>query len=378
MRVWLSFMLLPVLLEQPFTNGLHITGKWDSSNFFTILAKFGVQQTDNLHQLHTQGYIYGNITILDSHGKSFSCTTHDESQAEVYLLLTHRQLFEQIVTNRNGQSDGPTCGRMMAAVHQLAFHPTCSPKATQDFLRRVPCPSGKLCCDEDDPRNVMDNFQFTYSLRDTKQPRSVCNTWLRVFILSLIYSFRFWFLSFLSCYPDSNCSWVPQKEPLILAYDIWLVNGSPRLKYQNPFEHQFSFDKQDTAEIYLVALVLVTVLLIVQAYSHFGLFRSRKGLLLLVTLTTSFVSMFCNCVHAIVFSFDGVGSAILEVAGGVAFVLAENLLLVGLLLIASGWSVTKLTVASTVVQRILVMWGAILILHLILYFLNEVSRHQQV
>ena len=41
-----------------------------------------------------------------------------------------------------------------------------------------------------------------------------------------------------------------------LRYDIWMVNGLPRLRDYYRFEHQFSFESHDIFEIYLTFGVL--------------------------------------------------------------------------------------------------------------------------
>lgn len=54
-----------------------------------------------------------------------------------------------------------------------------------------------------------------------------------------------------------------------LSYDIWLVNGVPRLQWFNQFEHQFSFEDQNTVEIYLFFLFLYILLVIIIKVSYF-------------------------------------------------------------------------------------------------------------
>ncbi len=56
MNLW-TFSLLPYTVVS-----LHITGTWNSGEFVTILAKFGVQKTNELDLKISRGFIYGNVT----------------------------------------------------------------------------------------------------------------------------------------------------------------------------------------------------------------------------------------------------------------------------------------------------------------------------
>ena len=56
---------------------------------------------------------------------------------------------------------------------------------------------------------------------------------------------RFWYISLVACHRDPvTCEWRHTRQPITVQYDIWLVNGDPRKRAQNPLEYQFSFDKQ--------------------------------------------------------------------------------------------------------------------------------------
>lgn len=105
------------------------------------------------------------------------------------------------------------CHQMFHKINTVAYDAICYDEGLQDLLRRVPCPKGQLCPDEDNPRNVIGNFQFNFRIEDLSQP-------------------RFWYISLVSCYRDSssNCSWKSLKEDVELHYDIWLVNGNLFLK----------------------------------------------------------------------------------------------------------------------------------------------------
>jgi hypothetical protein len=48
------------------TNGLHITGTFNpKDDFFHFLAKFGFQKTELRRRDDSQGFIYGNVTVVN-------------------------------------------------------------------------------------------------------------------------------------------------------------------------------------------------------------------------------------------------------------------------------------------------------------------------
>ncbi|MPC57366.1 hypothetical protein E2C01_051345 [Portunus trituberculatus] len=55
----------------------------------------------------------------------------------------------------------------------------------------------------------------------------------------------FWYLSFVACvWNSSTCTWQRSNHNASLQYQLTLVNGDPGAADHNPFEYQFSFDKQ--------------------------------------------------------------------------------------------------------------------------------------
>lgn len=98
------------------------------------------------------------------------------------------------------------------------------------------------------PKNVIAGSQFTFRVQDKIEP-------------------RFWYLTMVSCRLNKTCDWVSQNSELELFYDIWLVNGLPTVRTANPFEHQFSFDQQDCAEIYFAALLAFAIVFGIQLHA---------------------------------------------------------------------------------------------------------------
>ena len=46
------------------SSGLRIQGEFHTKDFFMFLAKFGFQKTDLRDSANTQGYIFGNVTLI--------------------------------------------------------------------------------------------------------------------------------------------------------------------------------------------------------------------------------------------------------------------------------------------------------------------------
>ena len=325
-------------------HALHVHGKWQTGEFFHFVAKFGFQKTDMKDQDKTQGYIYGNIT---------SATGQNLKNTKVTLAVLDRGYFLEYYGNSTVVQRDLACTSMFNKINPIAYDSQCNDVGTEDFLRKVPCPIGKICADEDKPENVVQNFQFTYVIQDLSQP-------------------RFWYVSLVACYRDvsSNCTWKPYEEDVELDFNIWLVNGNPYSKNQNPLEYQFSFDNQDTVEIYLVFLICYLCLTPLEIYA---VNRQKHPVpkLFTVGLLFGLTGVFFNVVHCLKFAFDGEGVNSAAIAGGVLDILSQTLLMLLLLLLAKGWAIThKELTWKPVIFSIWAMYGLV---HVLLYVWNLVS-----
>lgn len=135
----------------------HIKGSFRSNDFFKFLIKFGFQKTDRHLPDASHGYIFGNIT------------SQETLPTPITFAVLDRPYFLEYYENRVLYNKQEACKRMFSKLSKHAFDPTCNPHG-KDYLRRVPCPKGKICIDEDVPWNVVKNNQFTYVLQDFKQP----------------------------------------------------------------------------------------------------------------------------------------------------------------------------------------------------------------
>lgn len=156
----LLLLLLPLAAQLPTTTATHISGTFQPQReFFRLLAKFGFQQTERHAQSDTFGYIYGNITSPDAFAQP------------VTLAVLDRQKFLGLYENRFVYDKHVACQLMFAGVERTAFDRRCNPTARGDYLRRVPCPHGRLCADEDAPAHVVPGSQLTYVISNLLEPR---------------------------------------------------------------------------------------------------------------------------------------------------------------------------------------------------------------
>lgn len=139
------------------TQCTHLKGTMHGDEFFKFLVKFGFQRTDRHQRESTHGYIFGNIT-----------SKHNTSVPITFAVLD-RSYFLEYYQNRNLFDKNEACKRMFSKLKTKAFDAKCSPDGN-DYLRRIPCPKGGLCVDEDTPWNVVKGHQFTYVIQDLRQP----------------------------------------------------------------------------------------------------------------------------------------------------------------------------------------------------------------
>ena len=86
-------------------------------------------------------------------------------------LISH---WVQAGTSRFLIPNAPTIlfGVVARRIDKIAWDERCNTAGTEDFVRGVPCPPGRLCAEEEGaPGAVMKGAQFTYRVEDTNQPR---------------------------------------------------------------------------------------------------------------------------------------------------------------------------------------------------------------
>lgn len=139
----------------------HLKGSFDTQDFFKFIVKFGFQKAETHRPQDSFGYIYGNVT------------SEKDFHQPVTLVVLDKSTFVDFYHNRSLSIYGRelACQHMFRHVQFLAYDVECNSHGKRDFLRRVPCPKGQLCVDEDAPSNVIAGNQFTYVISEVSQPR---------------------------------------------------------------------------------------------------------------------------------------------------------------------------------------------------------------
>lgn len=123
-----------------------------------------------------------------------------------------------------------------------------------------------------------------------------------------------------ACYRNSTtCKWHHYKPPIKntqIEYDFWLVNGNPNHSSFNPLVYQFSFDQQNTLELYFVFWCVYVILVPLQLYAV----RTQKHpvtKLFTASLLLEFIAICFALIHALSFALDGIGHIELDRTGDI-------------------------------------------------------------
>ncbi|CAD6241939.1 GSCOCG00009385001-RA-CDS [Cotesia congregata] len=334
--LWIGVLELLILIDQ--CESTHVTGTFNTNEFFRFLIKFGFQQTDRHRQRESYGYIFGNVTSQSNLSSSKLIT----------FAVLDRNHFLEYYGNRTLEDKNTACSRMFNTLNQSSYDSQCNVNG-EDFLRRIPCPKGQLCPDEDLPSNVIKNNQFTYVIQDLGQP-------------------RFWYISIVSCYRNiKTCKWEWFNESINIDYDVWLVNGNPNNSGFNSLTYQFSYDRQNTIELYLLFFLSYIILVPLQLYAV-RLQRHPVTRLFTVSLLLEFIAICLILIHVLKFAFDGIGYEKLEVAGDIFDILSRATFMLLLLLLAKGWAVTRIEL--TWKPLVFLIWFCYGVVHILLYVWN--------
>ncbi|XP_034652220.1 uncharacterized protein LOC117891124 [Drosophila subobscura] len=345
---WLLLLLLCSLpLSLPVAEATHISGDFQTADFFQFLVKFGFNKADLPTRRTAYGYIYGNVTSPENY------------TAPVTLVVLDKSTFLDFYGNRSHRSREVACSMMFTRLHSIAYDAKCNPQGKRDFLRHVPCPRGQLCSDEDAPANVMPGHQFTYVINLEAEP-------------------RFWYMALVACYQNqSTCQWHAHESlPRLsnrssgllhrLHYDIHLVNVHPNNSAAHPLTFQYSYDQQNLLEMYLIFLLVYIVLLPMQIYA---VRRQKHPVTKLFTLSllSEFVSLALITAHLIHYAANGVGQPRLQAAGDVLDILSRTTFMLILLLLAKGWAVTRQQISRTGWIILMSIWVPYCAFHVFLY-----------
>ncbi|XP_004520306.1 integral membrane protein GPR180 [Ceratitis capitata] len=325
---WLQLLHLPLLhwlfifqaLWQ-FSAAIHLTGTFHTNDFFKVITKFGFQKAEaTIPHGGSFGYIYGNITA-----------SKDKFVQPISLVVLDKKAFVDFYSNRSIADPELACQRMFAHLQPLIYDETCNKQGKRDYVRRVPCPHGGLCADEDTPSNVITQHQFTYTISEVSEA-------------------RFWYVALTACYRNrTTCKWQAYdhlKSSHELAYDIYVVNTHPNNSAAHPLSFQFSFDQQNLLEMYMIFLLVYLVLLPVQIYAV-RLQKHPVTRLFTLSLASEFVSLAFITAHLIKFALNGVGMPNMQTAGDILDIFSRTTFMLILLLLAKGWAVTRQQINRT-------------------------------
>ncbi|XP_022915781.1 transmembrane protein 145 [Onthophagus taurus] len=329
------FLLIAVCFDD--VECTHLRGKFTNKDFFKFLIKFGFQKTDRHQKEATHGYIFGNITSKQTF------------PVPITFAVLDRSYFLDYYQNRVIFDKREACKHMFPQLKVKAFDPDCS-AGGNDYLRKIPCPKNKLCVDEDSPENVIKGHQFTYVIQDLQQP-------------------SFWYLSMVACYHNSTtCDWhyYEPNQHYEIEYDIWLVNGSPNVSLST-FTYQFSFDRQNTLEMYLLFWLCYMVLVPLQLHAV-RIQKHPVTKLFTASLILDFLALCLILIHNLKFSLDGIGYPGLSLAGDIFDILSRTSFMLLLLLLAKGWAVTRLEL--TWKPLVFAIWLCYGVVHILLYVWN--------
>ncbi|ALC40969.1 CG9304 [Drosophila busckii] len=345
---WL-LVLLMLALQLQSTPATHISGEFHTADFFQFLSKFGFQKADPPTPLSgiSYGYIYGNVTSQDAYS------------APVTLAVLDKATFVEFYSNRSFVNRELACTRMFSHLQRIVYDPDCNPQGKRDFLRRVPCPRGQLCVDEDAPLNVIAGHQFTYVINLEAEP-------------------RFWYVALVACYRNhSTCKWHSHEQLArqsnrstalltTLQYNINLVNLHPNNSAAHPLTFQYSYDQQNLLEMYLIFLLVYIVLLPMQIYAV-RLQKHPVTKLFTLSLLSEFISEALITAHFIRYAANGVGEPNMQAAGDVLDILSRNTFMLILLLLAKGWAVTRQQISRTGWIILMSIWVPYCAFHVFLY-----------
>ncbi|KAM3726952.1 Transmembrane protein [Dirofilaria immitis] len=316
-----------------------IVGTWSSRNGrFSLLAKFGFQQIDPLDAEHSRGFVYGNVSSQTVNG------------ARGVLLIIPETLINGFLDKAAFKQ---SCDSLLQNISSLAFETKCFPKGKGDVMRWIPCPVGKLCVEEDMPKKVVNGSQMTLRIEEPSTP-------------------QYWYVIIVACYLDAHCLWKSSVKEVTVDYDLWLTNGSPLMRYLNPFGHQFSFEEQNSAEIYMLLFILYVVVGFCQWRSvilcNSASVLPRHQLLNCIIVLKTF-GLALHCLNVITFSFDGQGILFARFLGEIARLMSTCLLCLLLILLSCGWSFGN---SSEILlhSKVVFFWALLTSAHFLLFFIN--------
>jgi len=123
-RVFCALLFLSLRMD--YAHSTHITGTFDTREFFRFLIKFGFQKTDRHRQKDSYGYIFGNVTA------------RTDFDVPITLAILDRSHFLEYYGNRTLADKSAACTYMFNTLKKSSYDPDCNEEG-QDFLRYDLC-----------------------------------------------------------------------------------------------------------------------------------------------------------------------------------------------------------------------------------------------
>lgn len=123
-EIFLTCFILCTLLQINYVKSTHISGTFNTKEFFRFLIKFGFQKTDRHRQKDSYGYIFGNVT------------SKSDFTIPITLAVLDRGHFLEYYGNRTLKDKNTACTLMFNTLNQSSYDVHCNEEG-QDFLRYI-------------------------------------------------------------------------------------------------------------------------------------------------------------------------------------------------------------------------------------------------
>ncbi|EFO89827.1 hypothetical protein CRE_07518 [Caenorhabditis remanei] len=338
MSKWIRFLLL-FHLGGYSLNAAHIQGTWNpSEQKVLVLTKFGYQLTDLKNEKDSRGFLYGHFLPQ---------ATFNYSNPVLLAIVSSENI--NIFRKTSGDYE-MSCGSMLRNLTTKGFEPRCYPNGTSDVFRWIPCPDGHLCKGEDNAANVIPGYQMTMQIEEKINPEH-------------------WFVLLIACNLDVNCEWKDSSPNIPINYDIWLTNGRPNSAAVSFFTFNFSFDEQNTVQLFLLTVVAYAILSIIQSGANF---KNRqippRSILLSRIVNMKLIGFSLQCFNVLLFAYDGQGFFIARIAGEVLRNTSVQVHCLLLILLAKGWDISY--PGTEYPKKCIILWGILAGLDTMLFFYN--------
>ncbi|KAI6235498.1 TRNA-dihydrouridine(20a/20b) synthase [NAD(P)+]-like [Aphelenchoides besseyi] len=329
--------------------GMRVRGTWDpGQNKMTIVSRFAVQPVDSLFPQSTLGFVFGNLT----NNPNFE----DQNTSDLAMFMIPESKIRSFQHNNMWQFD---CQNLLKDLSTVLYEPRCMNRGKRsDYMRWIPCKRDQLCKDETSRISVIPGYQFTLRLEEPYVP-------------------EYWYLIFVSCYLDDNCTWTETVQANPVDYDVFITNGNPST---SDLSTQFSFEEQNVLEMMLLALAFFVILSILQwkactkARVHEVPMRMR---IVNTIITLECTSLSLLIVNSFKYAYTGSQFETLTFIAVLLRNLSDCALCLILLLLGSGWSLRKPGNRLAENNAVFYMWAVVSMFHIVFFSYGYIFMEDQ-